>query len=59
MIQDYSNPAKRAAKSGSTGPESAAIDPELRAVVDAWPTLPDAIKAGISAMVRAAAQSGE
>ena len=28
--------------------------PELRAIIDAWPNLPEAIKAGISAMVRAA-----
>jgi hypothetical protein len=27
-------------------------------VVRAWPTLPDAIKAGIAAMVKAAQQSG-
>ena len=29
-------------------------DGDLRAVVDAWPGLPEAIKAGILAMVRAA-----
>jgi hypothetical protein len=29
-------------------------DPELAHIVDAWPTLPDAIKAGIVAMVKAA-----
>jgi hypothetical protein len=28
-------------------------DPEFRDLVDAWPTLPAAIKAGIMAMVRA------
>jgi hypothetical protein len=32
----------------------AAIDPNLAAVVAAWPTLPEAIRAGIAAMVRAA-----
>jgi hypothetical protein len=30
------------------------IDTELARIVDAWPTLPDAIKAGIMAMVEAA-----
>jgi hypothetical protein len=30
------------------------MDPSLATVVEAWPTLPDAIKAGILAMVRAA-----
>jgi hypothetical protein len=29
-------------------------EPDLRAVVEAWPTLPDAIKAGMLAMVKAA-----
>jgi len=29
-------------------------DPELAAVIDAWPTLPDAIRRGILAMVGAA-----
>jgi hypothetical protein len=29
-------------------------DPTLATVVDAWPDLPEAIKAGIMAMVRAA-----
>ncbi len=28
-------------------------DPDLAAVVDAWPTLPEAIRAGILAMVKA------
>ena len=32
-------------------------DEDLRALVEAWPTLPDPIKAGISAMVRAAKSS--
>jgi len=30
------------------------LDPELAAVVDAWPSLPAAIKADILAMIRAA-----
>ena len=32
-------------------------DADLRAVVDAWPTLPDAVRAGIVAMVRAAVEA--
>ena len=42
------------AESGALGAENAPIDPELAAVVDAWPALPEAIKAGILAMVTAA-----
>jgi len=45
-------------KSGNSGPDSGApmaADPELAAVVAAWPELPPAIRAGILAMVGAAA----
>ena len=37
---------------------SSVQDGDLRALLNAWPTLPDAIKAGIVAMVAAAAPSG-
>jgi hypothetical protein len=33
-------------------------DPDLAAVVEAWPSLPDAVRAGIIAMVRSYAASG-
>ena len=33
-------------------------EPDLAALIEAWPTLPDAIKAGIQAMVRAAQDRG-
>jgi hypothetical protein len=41
------------AESGALGAREAPLDPELAVVVDAWPALPDAIKAGILALVRA------
>lgn len=41
------------AKSGAMDPEKPATDPGLTALIDAWPTLPEAIRAGILAMVRA------
>jgi hypothetical protein len=31
-------------------------DPDLARIVDAWPSLPDAIKAGILAMIEAASK---
>jgi hypothetical protein len=37
-------------------PPNLLSDPELKAVVDAWPTLPPALRAGIAAMVQAAKQ---
>ena len=40
------------AESGALGAREAPLDADLAAVVDAWPALPDAIKAGILAMIR-------
>jgi len=44
-------------RDGETGEWSdepqAGIDAELQAIVDAWPTLPEALRAGMVAMVRA------
>ncbi|MBU0641123.1 MAG: hypothetical protein KKB50_19870 [Planctomycetes bacterium] len=45
-----------AAKSGASDGKSAAFGPDLRSTVEAWPTLPDALKTGILAMVRASEQ---
>ena len=42
------------AESGALRVPQAPFDPELAAVVEAWGTLPEAIKTGIVAMVRAA-----
>ena len=36
------------------GPKVEQFAPDLQAIIDAWPKLPDAIKAGIVAMVRTA-----
>jgi hypothetical protein len=44
------NPAPGGAKSGAL----AAFDPDLAALVETWPRLPEPIRAGILAMVRAA-----
>jgi hypothetical protein len=52
--EEYTNPAPGGAKSGALDPEKAAIDPALASLIDAWPTLPEPIRAGILAMVRAA-----
>jgi len=46
--------AKRGAESGAVGGGSAPDDPELAAVVDAWPTLPEGVKGDIVAMVKGA-----
>ena len=46
------------AKSGALGAQKVDIDADLVAVIDAWPDLPDAVKAGIVAMVGAAKAAG-
>jgi hypothetical protein len=52
--ENSTNPAPGGAESGALAPQNPAIDPALAALIDAWPTLPDAIRAGILAMVWAA-----
>jgi hypothetical protein len=42
------------ADAGAVETKTAQFPPDLQALIDAWPTLPDAIRAGILAMVRAA-----
>jgi hypothetical protein len=42
------------AESGALGTEVAQVDPGLVAVIQAWPHLTEAIRAGILAMIRAA-----
>ena len=39
--------------------EGESVAPDLQTVVDAWPRLPDAMKEGILAMVRAAVGAGD
>ncbi len=42
------------AESGALRDEISSFDPDMAAVIKAWPALPDAIRAAILAMVRAA-----
>lgn len=41
------------AESGALGARERPIDPELAAVIDAWPALPEATRSAILAMIRA------
>lgn len=52
-----SQPPALAPTTAPVAPQTPAnpADPELAVLVEAWPTLPQAIRAGILAMVRAAA----
>ena len=43
------------AKSGAVSADCSPTDPDLAHILDAWPTLPQAVRAGILALVRAAA----
>jgi hypothetical protein len=51
------NSAAGGAKSGAPGLQTRAIDPTLAALIDAWPAIPAAVRAGIVAMVKAATAS--
>jgi len=46
--------AQGGAESGAVGAREAPLDPDLQLIVDRWEDLPQPIKAGILAMVRAA-----
>jgi len=46
--------AESGANSGAPDAQNGLKYPELGAILDAWPTLPEPIKAGILAMVRTA-----
>jgi hypothetical protein len=47
-------PESRGAESGALGGDSIPFSPDLVQVITAWPQLPEAMRAGIVAMVRAA-----
>ena len=42
------------AESGALDAENGPKDPQLTAIIDAWPTLPEPIKAGVLAIIKAA-----
>lgn len=46
------------AESGALGAHSAPFDPDLAVIVEAWPGLPDNVKASIVAMVVKAGREG-
>ena len=46
------------AAAGAVETKREQFSPDLQALIDAWPALPDAIKAGILAMVKAAGAGG-
>ena len=45
------------AESGAESAENTSISPDLQKLIDAWPNLPKAVKAGIVAMVNAAKEA--
>jgi len=64
-FQSDDKPRKPKGKRGSQptrqqiGSAPAEISQDLQRIIDAWPALPDAIKAGILAMVKAAGIGGQ
>ena len=51
-LEDQDN--RRAAPGAVLMQENSPFPPNLQAVIDAWPSLPEPVKAGILAMVKAA-----
>jgi len=51
--EEYGDSELRAAPGAAVEPPEGPIDPELLAVVQAWAELPDAVRAGVVAIVRA------
>ncbi len=47
------NSERSGADSGADPVNSLQIDPDLQRLIDSWPNLPEAVKAGIAAMVNA------
>ena len=51
ITKPYDPPPPPFQRAGKRGPNAPEMPPELAAVVAAWPHLPEAVKAGILAMV--------
>ena len=47
------NSEKCAAPGAAVQIDNSTLDPDLQTIIDRWPALPDAVKAGILAMVQA------
>jgi hypothetical protein len=52
--EENSDSKSIAAPGAASGIGNTPIDVDLQAIIERWPDLPDAVKAGIAAMVRAA-----
>ena len=51
--------ADTGADAGAVETKPAQFSPDLQDIIDAWPALPEAIRAGILAMVKAASDGAE
>jgi hypothetical protein len=54
IYEETADFSKGGAESGANDPKNRPIDPDLALVVERWDSLPEAVRAGIVAMVKAA-----
>ena len=52
--EENTQSSNRAAQGAAVEHENAVIDPDLLVIIERWPDLPDALKAGIVAMIQTA-----
>ena len=52
-VEENAHSSERAAQGAALGADLLLVDSDLQAIVDAWPALPEAVRAGILAMIGA------
>jgi len=53
-LEENAHSSDRAAQGAAVEHENAVFDPNLQVIIERWPELPDALKAGILAMIQTA-----
>ena len=59
ILENDAHSRNRAAPGAADDPQYYQIDPDLRTIIEAWPNLPQAIKAAVGAILEAAESGGD